>query len=128
MGNKKLTSNDNAPFKSCISKISNPFIDNVDNLDIVMSTYNLLEYSGKYSMTSWNLWNYYKNEVNDNANKNDYADNYRINSNKTTTSKSFEYNTKILGSIPNNNSSLDTEVVVPLKYLRNFCRSRFTFD
>ena len=52
MGNKKVTSNDNAPFKSCISKISNPFIDNVDNLAIVMSTYNLLEYSDKYSMTS----------------------------------------------------------------------------
>ena len=52
MGNKKVTSNDNAPFKSCISKISNPFIDNVDNLAIVMSTYNLLKYSDKYSMTS----------------------------------------------------------------------------
>ena len=52
MGNEKLTSNDNAPFKSCISKISNLFIDNVDNLAIVMSTYNLLEYSDKYSMTS----------------------------------------------------------------------------
>ena len=69
-----------------------------------------------------------KNEVNDDANENDYADNYRINNNKTTTSKSFEYNTKILGSIPNNNSSLGTEIVVPLKYLSTFCRSRFTFD
>ena len=53
-----------------------------------------------------------KNEVNDDANENDYADNYRINNKKTTTSKSFEYNTKILGSIPNNNISLDTEIVV----------------
>ena len=45
--------------------------------------------------------------------------NFRINSNKTT-SKSFEYKTKIIGSTPADNNTLDTEVVVSLKYLSNF--------
>ena len=38
------------------------------------------------------------------------------------TSKSFEYKTKMLGRTPDDNNSLDTEVVVPLKYLSNFWR------
>ena len=70
-------------------------------------------------MTSGSLWNYYKDEVNDNANENSPADNYRINSKKTT-SKSFEYKTKITGSTPADNNILQKEVVVPLKYLSNF--------
>ena len=40
--------------------------------------------------------------------------------NKSTTSKSFEYKTKVIGSTPNNNSRLDAEVVVSLKHLSNF--------
>ena len=35
----------NAPFRSCISKINNTFIDNAEDLDIVMPMYSLLEYS-----------------------------------------------------------------------------------
>ena len=38
-------------------------IDNAEDLDIVMLMYNLLEYSDNYSMTSENLWNYYRYEV-----------------------------------------------------------------
>ena len=34
--NKKLTFKNNAPFRSCISKIKNTFIDNAKNLDTVM--------------------------------------------------------------------------------------------
>ena len=60
--------------------------------------------------------------MNDNANENN-ADNYRINNNKIITSKSFKYKTKIIGSTANDNNTLDTEVVVPLKYLSNFWRS-----
>ena len=56
-------------------------------------------------------------------NENNAAGSYRINNNKTTTSKSFEYKTKIIGSTPDNNSRLDAEVVSPLKYLSNFWRS-----
>ena len=59
--------------------------------------YNLFEYSNNYSKTIGSPWNYYRDEVNDNANETN-TDNYRINNNKTITSKSFEYNTKLIGS------------------------------
>ena len=58
--NKKLTFKNNAPFKSCISKINNTLIDNAEDLDIVMPTYNLLEYNDNYSVTSGIFWNYYR--------------------------------------------------------------------
>ena len=73
-------------------------------------------------MASGRLWNYYRGEVDDDANENDAANN-RINKNKTTTSKSFEYKTKLIGNMPNNNNILDAEVVVLLKYLSNYWRS-----
>ena len=126
--NKKLTFKNNAPFRSCISKINNTLIDNAKDLDIVMPMYNLLEFSNNFSMTSGSLWNYYKDEVNDSANESDDNDN-KINNNKTKTSKSFVYKTKITGSTSNNNSILNAEVVVPLQYLSNFLEiSRFAFD
>ena len=79
----------------CISKINNTLIDNAEDLNIVMPMYNLLEYSDDYSMKSGSLWNYYRNEANNDANENNDAGNYRINNSNTTTSKSFEYKTKI---------------------------------
>ena len=104
-----------------LSKIDNTFIDNAKDLDNVVPIYNLLEYRDNYSMTLGSLWNYYKDEVNDgNENNND---DYRVNSEKTTTSKSFEYKTKIIGRTPADNNTLNREVVVPLKYLSNFWRS-----
>ena len=38
--NKKLSFNNNAPFRTCISKINNTFVDNAEDLDIVMPMYN----------------------------------------------------------------------------------------
>ena len=38
-------------------------------------------------MTSRSLWSYYRDEVNDNQNKNE--NNFRINNNKTTTNNFF---------------------------------------
>ena len=69
-------------------------------------------------MTSGCLWNYYKDEVNDDANENN-ANSKRIINNNTVTSKYFEYKTNEIGLL-NNNNILGTEVVVPLKYLSNF--------
>ena len=121
--NKKLTFKDNAPFRSCVSKINNTFTYNAENLDIVMPMYNLLQYSDNYYKRSGNLWNNYRDEINDSANENNDVNNYRINNNKTTTSKSFEYKTKIIRRMPNDINILDAEVVVPLKYLSNIWRS-----
>ena len=121
-GNRKrdieLSFKNSAPFRSCISKISNGLIDNAEDLNIVMQIYNFLEYSENYSMTSGSLWIYYRDEVNNDANENNAANN-RINNNKAITSKFFEYNTKLIVSTPNKNYILDAEVVVPLKYLSN---------
>ena len=44
-------------------------------------------------MTSGSLWNYYRDEINDNMNENNDND-YRVNNKKTMTSKSFEYKIK----------------------------------
>ena len=54
---KTLAFKDNAPFTSCILKINNTLIDNAENLDIVMSMYNLFEYSKNYSKTIGSFWN-----------------------------------------------------------------------
>ena len=43
-------------------------------------------------------------------------------SNKTTTSKSFEYRTKLIGRKPNYINILNKEIVVSLKYLSNSCK------
>ena len=90
--NKVLDYKSNALFRSCISKINNRIINNAEDLNIVTPMYNLLEYGDNYSMTSGSFWNYYRDEVNVDAN----ADNCRIDSSKTVTSESFEYKTKII--------------------------------
>ena len=81
-----------------------------------MLIYNLLEYSDNYSMASGILWNSYWDEVNDTANEKDVANN-KINDNKTATSISFKYKTKIIGSTPTNINRLYAELFVSLKYL-----------
>ena len=112
--NKKLNFKNNAPFRSCISKINNTFIYNAEDLDIVMLICNLLEYSGNYSMASGSFWDYYRDEVDDDENEINNANN-KINSSKTITSKSVEYKTKIKRRTPAGNNTLDAEIVVPLR-------------
>ena len=50
--NENLTFKSYTPFISCTSKIDNTFIDNPEDLDIVMLMYSLLEYSDNYSIAS----------------------------------------------------------------------------
>ena len=55
---KKLAFKNNAPFTSCISKINNTLTDNAEDLDVVMSMYNLLEYIKNYKKkTTRSFWN-----------------------------------------------------------------------
>ena len=90
--NKKLSFQNIAPFRPCISEINRQMQTNAEDLDIVMRMYNLLEYSEIYSMTPGSLWNYYRDKVNDSANE--IVANLRVNNNnKTTTNELFEYNT-----------------------------------
>ena len=59
MTQKDVVLKNNALFTSCVTKISSVFIDNADDLDVVMLLYNLLEYNDNYSITSGSLWNYF---------------------------------------------------------------------
>ena len=59
-GEKKLVVKNNAPFINFISKINGTKIDNAEDLDFVMPTYNLLEYSKNYRKATGSLWNYYR--------------------------------------------------------------------
>ena len=86
-----------------------------------MAIYNQFEYVDNYSLISRRLCNYYRDEVNDDTNKND-GNNNTVNINEAITNKSFEYQTKLIKTTSNNNN-LDAEVVVLLKDLTNFWRS-----
>ena len=63
-------------------------MDSAEDLDIFMAMYYLLERNENYSVTWASLSNYYRDELNDDANANK-ANNYRINSKKTTANISF---------------------------------------
>ena len=76
-------------------KINKTLIDNAEDLDIVMSIKNLLEYSKNYRRTTGSLWNNYRNEPNSGAVGNI---NYFIKE-----SKSFNYKTSITGTLEGNN-------------------------
>ena len=54
-----------SPFTDLISKKDRAQIENVNDLDVVISIYTLIEYSNSYSRTSGGLWQYYKDYPND---------------------------------------------------------------
>ena len=72
-----------------------------------MLMYNLIEYSDNYLKTSGNLWQYYRDDPNDNI----------------TQTESFKYKIKITGKTPAADNTKDVEIAVPLKYLSNFWRT-----
>ena len=95
------------PFTKCISRINNTDRDNAKDIDIAMPMYSLIEYSDNYSKTSGSLWQYYKDDPNNNI----------------TQSESFKSKTKITGKTPADGNTKDIEIIVPLKYLSNFWRT-----
>ena len=96
-----------APFTNCISEISNTQVDNAKDIDIVMPMYNLIEYSDNYAKTTGSLWQYFRDEPDDNLED----------------SESFKSKIKITGKTPHDNNEKDVEIMVPLKYLSNFWRT-----
>ena len=102
--NKGVIYKNCAPFTKCISRINSTEIDNAQGIDIVMPMYNLNEYSDNYSKTSGSLWQYYKDDPNDNI----------------TQSGSFKSKIKITGNTPADGTKKDVEIIVPLKHLSNF--------
>ena len=65
--NKGETFKNCAPFTDCISEINNTQIDNAKYLDVMMPMYGLIKYSDNYSKTSGRLWQYYRDDPNDNV-------------------------------------------------------------
>ena len=119
--NKPLILKNNAPFVSCITKINHEFIEDADDLDIVVSMYSLLEYSKNYRKTIESLCNYYRDELSDDA------DNPNFDNIKVVNSKAFKYKNKIIGNTynvdagaagydANKNGAQAIELAIPLKY------------
>ena len=77
--------------------------------------YSLLEYSDNFSMTSWSLWNCYRDEINDSDIETDNDAN-KLNNGKIIPSKSFEFKTRIIRSTPNYNNTLNAELFIPLRF------------
>ena len=59
-----------APFTRCLTHINDEHVETAENLDIIMSKYNLLEYSDNYADSSGSLYQFKRDEppVNDNNN------------------------------------------------------------
>ena len=64
--NKGVIFKNYAPFTECINNINNTQIDKEKDVDVVMLMFNLIEYSDDYSKTSESLWQYYRDDLNDN--------------------------------------------------------------
>ena len=93
-----------------------------------MSIYNLLEYSKNYRKTIRSLYNYYRDELSDDADDNNF-DNIKV-----VNSNTFKYKNKINGNTydvdagaqgydVNKNGTQEVELAIPLKYLGNFWRA-----
>ena len=90
--------------------------------------YNLLEYSENYRKTIGSLYNYYRDELSDDAHDNNF------NNIKVVNSNAFKYKNKITGNTYNVNATAHDydankegtqiiELAIPLKYLGNFWRA-----
>ena len=126
--NRPLISKNNAIFISCITKINNELIEDVDDLDIVIPMYNLLEYSKNYKKTIGSLYNYYRDELSDDADNNNFDKIKVVNSN------GFKYKNKITGNtydalniaedyVVVKEGTQEIELATSLKYLGNFWRA-----
>ena len=126
--NRPLILKNNAQFVSCITRINGELIEDADDLDIVMPIYNLLEYSKNYRKTIGSLYNYYRDELSDDADDNNF-DNIKV-----VNSEAFKYKNKIIGNTyylnadddgynVNKNGTQEVELDIPLKYLGNFWRA-----
>ena len=107
--NKGVAFKNCAPFTNCINEINNTHVDTAKDIDIVMPICNLIEYSDNYAKPSGSLWQYFREEPDDNDDMDE--------------SISFKYKIKITRKTPNKGNEKDVEIMVPLKYLSNFWRT-----
>ena len=116
IGNTRLALKNCVPFTRCNLEVNDEHVDTAENLDIVMSMYNLIEYSDNCQDSSATLYQYKRDEPpEDNA----------IADLTTNNSSSFRYKVKLLGNpvLDGNIAKRSVIIVVPLKYLSNLFRS-----
>ena len=101
-----------APLVKCITKVDGTTIDDAEDLDFVMTMYNLLENSSNYSVMTGRLWFCSRDE----------ATNFNADIWNNVTFKFFVYKTKLVGeteaqSTRNNHNAIlkNATTVVPLK-------------
>ena len=126
--NRPLILKNNAPFVSCITRVNGELIEDADDLDIVMPIYNLLEYSKNYRKTIGSLYNYYRDELSDDADDNNFDNIKVVNSNtfkykNKITGNTYNVNAGVQGDDVNKNGTQEVELAISLKYLGNFWRA-----
>ena len=94
--------------------MNNSPIVNAKDIDVVMSTYNLIEYSDNYWKTSGSLWQYYRDEP--------PLTNAGVIDNFLGNSALLKFKQKITGKTEHNVTK-HVDIIVPLKYFSNFWRT-----
>ena len=113
--NKKVIFKNCAPFTNYISRKNNMQVDDADEIDVLMPMYNLIKYGDNYSKASGILWRYSRDEPAVVAANGDDADFNAANA----TAHLFKLKEKIIGQTGNDGTKY-FEILVPIKYLRNF--------
>ena len=106
-----------APFRSCTSHINDEYLENAENLDVVMPMYNLIEYSYNYEDSTGSLYQFKRDEIT----SGDDVDADIPVVNNVINSKPFDFRAKLVGTVHGNEHK--AKLVVPLKHLSNFFRS-----
>ena len=119
-GNINVTGGDNntkvafkncAPFKKCRTEINETFVDDAEHINIAMPMYNLIEYNDNYSDTSGSLWNFKRDEIEEDVDLT--IDN----------APSFKYKANLIGDTVvdgGNRKKEAVKIAIPLKDLSNF--------
>ena len=120
---RKLVLKNSALFSDSVLKINSQLVEDAQDLHILMPMlhilmpmYSLFFYSKNYMKTTGSFWNYYRDEPNSGYND-DNNERTRI----FYPIKSFDYKTKLVGKLPDDEDDLEIiKIVPPLKHLSKF--------
>ena len=100
--NKGIIFKNCPPFTESKGQINNTQIENVKYIDAIMLMYNLIEYIDTYSTISGSLWQYYRDDPNNNI----------------TQSELFTFKIKITGKTLAVGNTNDVKIAVAIKRLK----------
>ena len=102
------------PFIKCKIHLNDVHVEDLDNLDIILNMYNLIEYLDNYSDSTASLYHFKRQEP--------LVDNVDL----TNASSSFSYKSGLLGDATAEDGNAvwkNAQIIVPLKYVSSFFRS-----